>query len=156
MGLPELYSALADATRLKVLEMLHVRSRPVHELAAAFDISRPAISRHLRVLKEAGLVKEVKQGRENVYSFQREALKPGSGWIGKHSTKARRGKAAATQAAQIVEATAPAPKVRAKAAVKAKAKPRAVVAAKPTPTKRPRSAAPAAPAPAPQLSFFDL
>ena len=50
MNLPELYSALADPTRLKVLDMLHEKSRPVHELAAAFDISRPAISRHLRVL----------------------------------------------------------------------------------------------------------
>ena len=74
MNLPELYSALADPTRLKVLDMLHQKSRPVHELAAAFDISRPAISRHLRVLKEAGLVKEVKQGRENVYSFLRDPL----------------------------------------------------------------------------------
>lgn len=86
MSLPELYSALADPTRLRVLEMLHEKARPVHELAAAFAISRPAISRHLRVLKAAGLVREVKQGRENVYSFQRAPLKPGAGWIGKYGT----------------------------------------------------------------------
>ena len=56
MSLVGLFSALADPTRCRVVEMLHERSRPVHELAAAFDISRPAISRHLKVLKDAGLV----------------------------------------------------------------------------------------------------
>lgn len=54
---------------------------PVHELAAAFSISRPAISRHLRVLKEAGLVKEIKRGRENIYSLQRQKLAPLGRWL---------------------------------------------------------------------------
>jgi DNA-binding transcriptional ArsR family regulator len=75
------FSALADATRCRVIEMLHERPMPVHELTAAFDISRPAISRHLRVLKEAQLVKEEKQGRENVYSLQRQKLKPMAQWL---------------------------------------------------------------------------
>lgn len=75
------FSALADPTRCKVLEMLHERPMPVHELTAAFAISRPAISRHLRVLKDARLVKEEKQGRENVYSLQRARLKPMSTWL---------------------------------------------------------------------------
>ena len=77
------FSALADPTRCKVIEMLHERPMPVHELTAAFDISRPAISRHLRVLKDARLVKEEKQGRENVYSLQRGRLKPMSTWLDK-------------------------------------------------------------------------
>lgn len=75
------FSALADATRCRVIEMLNERPMPVHELTAAFDISRPAISRHLRVLKDAHLVKEEKQGRENVYSLQRQKLKPMSQWL---------------------------------------------------------------------------
>lgn len=54
MSLAALYSALADPTRLKMLELLHDKPRPVHELAGAFAISRPAISRHLRVLKQVG------------------------------------------------------------------------------------------------------
>ena len=81
------FSALADATRCKVIEMLHERPMPVHELTAAFDISRPAISRHLRVLKQARLVKEEKQGRENVYSLQRQKLKPMAQWLGKLEPK---------------------------------------------------------------------
>jgi len=81
------FSALADPTRCRVIEMLHERPMPVHELTAAFDISRPAISRHLRVLKDARLVKEEKQGRENVYSLQRARLKPMATWLDKLGPK---------------------------------------------------------------------
>ena len=80
------FAALADPTRCRVVELLSGKARPVHELAAAFDISRPAISRHLRVLKEAGLVKEEKRGRENVYALQRARLKPMQDWLDKHRT----------------------------------------------------------------------
>jgi len=110
MSLADLYSALADPTRLRVLELLHPKARPVHELAAAFDISRPAISRHLRVLKEAGLVQEVKQGRENLYSFQRDELKAGIAWLETHQRKPGRVRkvavavAAAPEAPETVEA----------------------------------------------------
>lgn len=144
MNLPELYSALADPTRLKVLDLLHEKSRPVHELAAAFDISRPAISRHLRVLKEAGLVKEVKQGRENVYSFQREPLKAGAAWIEKRSS--RPGKAKSKPA--IVATAEPAPPSPAKPKTE-------VEKPAPTPKAAPKLVAPPA-TPAPQLSFFDI
>lgn len=78
------FAALADPTRCRVVELLSGKARPVHELAAVFDISRPAISRHLRVLKEAGLVKEEKRGRENVYALQRARLKPMQDWLDKH------------------------------------------------------------------------
>jgi Predicted transcriptional regulators len=54
---------------------------PVHALAAHFDISRPAISRHLRVLREAGIVREEKAGRENLYALRREQLDPALSWI---------------------------------------------------------------------------
>lgn len=106
MSLADLYSALADPTRLRVLELLHAKARPVHELAAAFDISRPAISRHLRVLKEAGLVQEVKQGRENLYSFQRDELKPGIAWLDSHRKPPGKARKAA-----LVEAVAAVPEV---------------------------------------------
>jgi DNA-binding transcriptional ArsR family regulator len=78
------FAALADPTRCRVVELLHERPLPVHELAAAFSISRPAISRHLRVLKDAGLVREEKQGRENVYSLQRQRLRPLADWLSRH------------------------------------------------------------------------
>lgn len=81
------FSALADPTRCRVIELLHQRPMPVHELTAAFDISRPAISRHLRVLKEARLVKEEKKGRENVYALQRPRLKPMLQWLVRHEAR---------------------------------------------------------------------
>jgi DNA-binding transcriptional ArsR family regulator len=76
-----LYSALADATRCRIIEILRDGSVPVHQLADAFSISRPAISRHLRVLKEAGLVAELKKGRENHYALRAERLGKGTVWI---------------------------------------------------------------------------
>lgn len=75
------YSALADSTRCRILEILRDGPVPVHRLAEAFSISRPAISRHLRVLKTAGLVAEVKKGRENLYAFRRERLGKAAEWI---------------------------------------------------------------------------
>lgn len=76
-----IYSALADATRCRIVEILRSGSVPVHELADAFSISRPAISRHLRVMKEAGLVVEVKKGRENLYALKLEKLGKATVWI---------------------------------------------------------------------------
>jgi len=76
------YSALADATRCRILELLRAGPLPVHRLAEAFSISRPAISRHLRVLKTAGLVAEVKKGRENLYAPRLSRLDKAVGWIG--------------------------------------------------------------------------
>lgn len=53
-----IFIALADPTRCRIIELLRAGPSPVHRLAAEFDISRPAISRHLRVLREAGLIRE--------------------------------------------------------------------------------------------------
>jgi DNA-binding transcriptional ArsR family regulator len=76
-----LYSALADATRCRILTILQAGPVPVHKLADSFPISRPAISRHLRVLKSAGLVAEVKKGRENLYTFKPAKLERARAWI---------------------------------------------------------------------------
>src|SRR3954462_13264003 len=95
------FAALADATRCELVAMLRARPRPVHELAAAFPISRPAISRHLRLLREAGLISETRQGRENVYSLRRHRLRQLSLWLDEHwSNKLSRLK-------QMAEATGP-------------------------------------------------
>ena len=75
------FSALADDTRCRLVDMLREGPRPVHQLAAAFQISRPAISRHLRLLKDAGLVEEERRGRENVYALRRQQLKALSAWL---------------------------------------------------------------------------
>ena len=76
-----IYSALADATRCRIVEILMSGPIPVHTLADAFSISRPAISRHLRVLKTAGLVVEVKKGRENLYTLKVGKLAGAVKWL---------------------------------------------------------------------------
>jgi DNA-binding transcriptional ArsR family regulator len=168
MSLVDLFSALADPTRCRVVEMLHERSRPVHELAAAFDISRPAISRHLKVLKDAGLVIEEKAGRENLYSLQRAHLKPMQDWLEKHRTAPTKKSAKAKLVAEpvaaepiIVEPIAPAPipepVAPAPEPVAVAPEPEAKPKRTPKPkAPRPAPAAPPPPAAAPQLSFFDL
>ena len=76
-----IYSALADATRCRIVEILMSGPIPVHTLADGFSISRPAISRHLRVLKTAGLVVEVKKGRENLYTLKASKLNGAVKWL---------------------------------------------------------------------------
>jgi DNA-binding transcriptional ArsR family regulator len=73
--------ALADPTRCRIIEILQQGPQPVHTLASSFDISRPAISRHLRVLKEAKLISEKKAGRENRYALHANRLKPVRDWL---------------------------------------------------------------------------
>ncbi|MGV8833311.1 MAG: ArsR/SmtB family transcription factor [Devosia sp.] len=73
--------ALADPTRCRLIELLRAGPQPVHVLAAAFKISRPAISRHLRVLKESGLISENKFGRENRYALHPAKLAPVQRWL---------------------------------------------------------------------------
>jgi DNA-binding transcriptional ArsR family regulator len=66
--------ALADATRRTILRMLRDGELSAGAIAGAFDVTRPAISRHLRVLREAGLVIDEAQGRERVYRLEVGAL----------------------------------------------------------------------------------
>jgi DNA-binding transcriptional ArsR family regulator len=66
--------ALADATRRAILRMLRDGELSAGAIAGAFDVTRPAISRHLRVLREAGLVIDAAQGRERVYRLELGAL----------------------------------------------------------------------------------
>ena len=63
----DLIGALADPTRREVFERLRGGPRAVGEIAAALPVSRPAVSQHLRVLKEAGLVTERKDGTRRLY-----------------------------------------------------------------------------------------
>lgn len=102
------YSALADATRCRIIEILLAGPIPVHTLADEFSISRPAISRHLRVLKTAGLVAEVKKGRENLYALRTAKLGPATAWIEKIVAPAA-AKDPAEKAAPAASATASAP-----------------------------------------------
>jgi DNA-binding transcriptional ArsR family regulator len=67
-------AALADPTRRTVFERLRGGPRPVVEIARGLPVSRPAVSQHLRVLKDAGLVRERREGTRNFYSVDGDAL----------------------------------------------------------------------------------
>jgi len=75
------FRAIADPTRRAILGALSARPLAVHEIAERFEISRPAISKHLRVLGDAGLVVARRAGKENVYELQREAFAPVAEWL---------------------------------------------------------------------------
>jgi DNA-binding transcriptional ArsR family regulator len=68
------FEALGDANRRQILRLLSEGDRPVGELAAAMPISRPAVSRHLRLLKEAGMVAERPQGTQRIYHLEAAGL----------------------------------------------------------------------------------
>ena len=84
-----IFEALADPTRCRIVEILHRGPQPVHVLASSFAISRPAISRHLRVLKRAKLITEKKTGRENLYTLHSKRLEPANVWLSSLSPVAR-------------------------------------------------------------------
>ena len=75
MAYQDSIQALADPTRRAVLEQLRGGPLPVGELAAKLPVTRPAVSQHLKVLKNAGLVQERKVGTRRIYSVQVEGLK---------------------------------------------------------------------------------
>jgi DNA-binding transcriptional ArsR family regulator len=68
------WGALGDPTRLAIIECLAEQPRPVGELAAALPVSRPAVSQHLRVLKDAGLVSERAVGTRRIYRLNPAAV----------------------------------------------------------------------------------
>jgi len=74
-------SALADPIRRQIIEMLADRECDAGELAAAFPVSRPAVSRHLRVLREAGLVQVRPQAQRRVYALDPEPLEDLARWL---------------------------------------------------------------------------
>jgi DNA-binding transcriptional ArsR family regulator len=70
----ETLTALSDPTRRQVFELIAERPRAVGELAAQLPVSRPAVSQHLRVLKEAGLVSDEAVGARRIYQLHPEGV----------------------------------------------------------------------------------
>lgn len=74
MAYADAIQALGDPTRRTVFERLREGPRSVGELARGLPVSRPAVSQHLRVLKQAGLVRERREGTRNYYSVNGDGL----------------------------------------------------------------------------------
>ena len=77
-------SALADSTRRIVFERVAERPRGVGELAEGLPVSRPAVSQHLKVLKDAGLVRDERHGRTRVYHLDPTGLGELRAWLDRH------------------------------------------------------------------------
>jgi DNA-binding transcriptional ArsR family regulator len=77
----EAAAALADQTRMRIVERLARHDLSAGELAAGFDTSRPAVSRHLRVLREAGLVSVEQRGQQRIYRLVPQPLEDLETWI---------------------------------------------------------------------------
>jgi DNA-binding transcriptional ArsR family regulator len=78
---PDVFRAIADPTRRAILDRLRAGPSAVNDLAADFKVTRPAVSKHLRVLREAGLVSESRAGRERHYQLHPMPLQRVAGWI---------------------------------------------------------------------------
>jgi DNA-binding transcriptional ArsR family regulator len=82
------FAALADPTRRAVFERLRNGPRAVGEIARGLPVSRPAVSQHLKVLKEAGLVTDESQGTRRVYQIDPKGLGQMRAWLDRFWTEA--------------------------------------------------------------------
>jgi DNA-binding transcriptional ArsR family regulator len=80
------FSALADPTRRAVLDLLRKGRQPAGQIAQAFPVSRPAISKHLRLLRSAHLVNEHREGRHRFYHLNPEPLRAVDSWLEQYRT----------------------------------------------------------------------
>ncbi|MEV4279793.1 metalloregulator ArsR/SmtB family transcription factor [Actinoplanes xinjiangensis] len=79
----EVAGAIADPVRREILLMLRDEPLSAGQIAGRFAISRPAVSRHLRVLRDAGLVRDTADGRRRVYTLVTGPLDELAGWLGR-------------------------------------------------------------------------
>ena len=78
---PDIYFAIADLTRRQILMLILDQERSVSDLVNQFEISQPAISQHLRILRSSGIVKVRKHGRQRLYQVDFQRLKGIHDWI---------------------------------------------------------------------------
>lgn len=74
-------TAIADPTRMRIIEMLAERERPAGEIAAKFSMSAPAISQHLKVLQKSGWVKVRVEGQQRIQSLDPTGMKEVEAWL---------------------------------------------------------------------------
>ncbi len=78
------FNALSDPTRRAVLDLLRHGSQPAGQIAGAFPVSRPAISKHLRLLRRAHLVHERREGRHRFYQLNPGPLRAIESWLNEY------------------------------------------------------------------------
>jgi DNA-binding transcriptional ArsR family regulator len=75
------FNAVAEPRRRQILDVLAAGERPVNELVALLDLTQPQVSKHLRVLREVGVVEVREDGRRRLYRLDGRALKPIHDWV---------------------------------------------------------------------------
>jgi DNA-binding transcriptional ArsR family regulator len=75
------FNAVAEPRRRQILDVLAGGERPVNDLVARLGLAQPQVSKHLRVLREVGLVEVREEGRQRVYRMNGRALKPIHDWV---------------------------------------------------------------------------
>ena len=75
------FNAVAEPRRRQILDVLAGGERRVNDLVALLDISQPQVSKHLKVLREVGLVRVREEGRERIYALHGSPLKPIHDWV---------------------------------------------------------------------------
>jgi DNA-binding transcriptional ArsR family regulator len=80
----EVFEALADPTRRRIVELLAENERSAGELAGQFRVSRPAVSKHLRVLREAGVVDVREEAQKRIYRLEPQELGRAEDWLARH------------------------------------------------------------------------
>jgi DNA-binding transcriptional ArsR family regulator len=80
------FAAIADPTRRGILQRLAAGEMAAGDIAEAFPISRPAVSRHLRILRQAALVREERRGRHRVYRLNAQPLREVERWLEQYRT----------------------------------------------------------------------
>lgn len=75
------FKALSDPTRRKILQMLREKDLSAGEIADQFNISKPSISHHLNILKQAQLVQDERQGQSMIYSINLTVMQEAMGWF---------------------------------------------------------------------------
>ena len=86
MSLVSTFAALAEPHRRQILDLLRGGERPVGELVERLGLSQPGVSKHLRVLREAGLVAARSEGRQRLYGLRAEPLAEVDGWLEPYRT----------------------------------------------------------------------
>lgn len=79
--LQPVFRALGDPTRRAIIEMLAQEPRTINAIVRNFDVSRPAVAKHLKILHEGGLIEVRQQGRERINTLRPETLKTASDWM---------------------------------------------------------------------------
>jgi DNA-binding transcriptional ArsR family regulator len=82
----DVFQAIADPTRREIIDMLSRQSMNLNAIAEHFDITRPAISNHIRILNECGIVSIEQIGRERYCKVEPRQLRQVSDWIGRYES----------------------------------------------------------------------